>query len=105
MDELVKKLSNGRHPVTAERAGTVDELEKQIERKFVLIKFTETKGGTELGYELDDERSHLGDADFTAGTGSVRLVGQLSLNYEKVRCIADIDLATLQGEAYLEPVE
>jgi hypothetical protein len=32
------------------------------------------------------------------------LEGGLTLNYVKVRCIADIDLQTLQGKGYLVPV-
>jgi hypothetical protein len=31
-------------------------------------------------------------------------MGSLILNYDKVRCAADIDLATCEGVGYLEPV-
>jgi hypothetical protein len=34
----------------------------------------------------------------------VHLVGGLTLNYVKVRSIADIDLGTLAGQGHLEPV-
>jgi hypothetical protein len=37
-------------------------------------------------------------------TGRVHLEGELTLDYVKVRCIADIDLQTFKGEGYLIPV-
>jgi hypothetical protein len=46
VDELVKRLSEGDHPVIASRAESVVELKESIERGYVLIKFTETRGGT-----------------------------------------------------------
>lgn len=104
MNELVERLSKPGQPVAAERAETVQGLKEQIDRKFVLIKFTGTKGGTELGYKLDESRSNIEAGDFEAGTGKVSLVGELTLNYVRVRCIAEIDLATLKGTGYLEPL-
>jgi len=102
MNELVERLSTGRHPVATVRYKTPKELKECVDRKFVLVKFTGTNGGTELGYKLDTERSKTDGADFEAGTGTVTLVGELSLNYENVRCVADIDLATLTGTGNLE---
>ena len=32
------------------------------------------------------------------------VVGDLTLNFVKVRCIADIDLALFTGEGHLEPL-
>jgi hypothetical protein len=106
MNELVQRLSEGDHPVEAglRPQKTVQAFKESIDRGYVLIKFTDTRGGTELGVRLDVEASDLSRADFETQTGSAHLVGGLTLNYEKVRCIADIDLQTLSGKGYLEPV-
>lgn len=105
MNELVARLTGGPHPIAAERSASAQELREQIEREFVLLKFTETKGGTELGSQLDMEHSNIGDADFEQGTGVVHLVGNLTLNYDKVQLVADIDLSTLKGTGHLVLIE
>ena len=106
-DDLVKRLSKGKHPVEASLRPdkTVEALKERIELGHVHIKFTNTKGGTELGVPLDREASDLSKADFQEGKGVVHLVGNLTLNYVKVRCIADIDLSTLSGKGHLEPID
>ncbi len=106
-DDLVGFLSSGHHPVEIglRPAKTVDLLKKAIDRGYVHVKFTDTRGGTELGVSLDPKESDLGQADFTKGTGKVHLVGGLTLNYVKVRCVADIELNTLTGQGRLEVVE
>ena len=71
---------------------------------YVHIRFTDTKGGTELGFALDPESTDIGQADFDKGSGSVRLVGRLTLDYVKVRCIANIELETLSGRGHLEAI-
>lgn len=106
MSELVRQLSEGDHPVEAglHPEKTVQALKEGIDRGYVHIKFTDTKGGTELGVRLNQEATDLKEADFDAQTGSVHLQGDLSLDYVKVRCIADIDLDTLTGKGHLEPI-
>ncbi len=101
MNELVKKLTKGQHPISAERSSTASELREQIDREFVLLKFTDTKGGTELGSQLDMKLTQLGEADFEKSKGNVHLVGNFTLDYSKVQLIADIDLATLKGSGNL----
>ena len=105
MDELVQRLSKGDHPIVTRRADSVEELKQSIDRGYVLVTFTDTRGGTELGVRLDDALTDLGKADFERGTGAVHLVGNLTLNYVKVRCVADVDLATLEGKGHLEILE
>lgn len=108
MSDLVKRLANGRHRLVFGRpghAGGPAELEAAIGRKFVQLKFTETRGGTELGFSLDDHACDLVAADFARGQGRVHLEGSLTLDYVPVRLIADVDLATLEGEGRLELVE
>lgn len=104
MNELVQRLSEGSHKLAADRYKTAADLKERIDRGFVLVKFTGTRGGTELGMQLDPAETRTDGADFVAGTGRVRLVGELTLNYVKVRCVADLDLATLAGEGHLVPL-
>lgn len=105
MNELVARLTKGLHPIVAERSATARELREQIDRGFVLLKFPNTRGGTELGSQLDMNQTKLDGADFDGGTGNVRLVGNLTLNYDKVQLVADIDLASLKGTGQLILVE
>jgi uncharacterized protein YbdZ (MbtH family) len=100
---LVDKLSEGSHPVEAglrpER--TVKLFKEAIDRDYVHIKFTNTKGGTELGVRLDRDSCDFDNADFENGAGTVHIEGGLTLDYVKVRCVADIDLMSLQGQGRL----
>lgn len=107
MNELVQTLATGNHPVEVSLRPdqSVQALKESIDRGYVHIKFSSTKGGTELGVGLDTEASNLQEADFESQTGRVHLVGNLTLNYQKVKCIADIDLQTLTGQGHLEPIE
>jgi len=105
MNELVERLTKGPHPIVAERSASSQELREQIGRGFVLLKFPNTRGGTELGSRLDMEKTRLDGVDFEGGTGTVHLVGNLTLNYDKVQLVADIDLASLKGTGHLVLIE
>lgn len=106
MDDLVQRLSVGDHPIVASRAnGSAEELKKSIDRGYVHIKFTDTRGGTELGVKVDKASTDLNGADFSQSKGIVHLVGNLTLNYVQTCCVADIDLETLQGKGHLEVQE
>ena len=97
MDALVKRLATGKHPVVASRVISAQDLQASIERGYVIVKFTDTEGGTELGLRLEETLTVLDDADFSEISGTVHLEGRLILNSIKILCIADIDLSTLQG--------
>jgi len=104
---LVDRLCEGDHPVEAslrpER--TVKLFKEAIDRNYVHVKFTDTRGGTELGVTMDPEACDFMGADFEKCTGAVHIEGGLTLDYVKVRCIADIDLKTLKGKGRLEKVD
>ncbi len=104
MSELVQKLSTGTHPVIVSLRPTrsAAAFKECIDRGYVLVKFTETRGGTELGVKLDPAALDVTQADFSNATGAVRLAGDLTLDYVRVRCCAEIDLATLAGSGRLE---
>src|SRR5262249_55616180 len=86
---LVGRLSKGRHPVESSLRPekTAKALKERIALGYVHIKFTGTRGGTELGVRLDREATDLTRANFENQTGTVHLEGELTLDYVKVRCI------------------
>lgn len=106
-ESLVKRLSEGEHPLEAgirpER--TAEAFKKCVDRGYVHVRFTDTRGGTELGVPLDRGATDLSKADFENQTGTIHLVGHLTLDYVRVRCVADIDLKTLEGKGHLVPME
>ncbi|OJW54548.1 MAG: hypothetical protein BGO67_10165 [Alphaproteobacteria bacterium 41-28] len=103
MDHLVERLSVNQPVEFESRTNTLEELkERLLDMKFVFITFPETKGGTELGINVDTDSTDLKKADFTKGTGNIYVVGTCELNYHKVRCIAEIDLSTKKGMGCLE---
>ena len=107
MNELTQRLSEGDHPVTLggpERS--VAQLRKRVEEfQHVSIKFTETRGGTDLGVRLDPVATDASAADYANGVGTLHVEGTLTLNGDAVRCVADLDLATLNGTGRLVPVD
>lgn len=107
MSELPYKLAEGEHPivVSAVRDNALEEFKAAVERQYVHIKFTETRGGTELGFELDDERSDFSNGDLDAGTGKVRVAGRIKLDGVPVWVVGDIDLAKMAGKGHLEIIE
>jgi len=104
---LVDRLCEGDHSVEAGlRPEKIVKLFKEaIDRDYVHIKFTQTRGGTELGVRLDRGSCDFSQANFENESGTVHIEGNLTLDYVKVRCIADIDLKTLEGKGKLKKVE
>lgn len=106
MNDLVQRLTQEQPIVASMRPEpTLENLRAAIDRGYVYIKFTETRGGTELGIRLDQERSDLTRGDLAQGTGSVHIVGELVLDYVPVRFHGDLDLQTLKGTGRLEILE
>jgi hypothetical protein len=104
MSELPHRLSQGDHPVAyrPQRGDATEELREAIDRQYVHVLFTETRGGTELGFRLDQGRSDLSRADWQGRGGSVHLEGELNLDGVPVRCVADLDVGTAEGTGRLE---
>lgn len=102
MNELVKRLTKEQPVEAARPEKTAKALKECIDRDYVHIMFKNT--GTEVGVQLDRRDCNFSEGDFDKGTGKVHLVGGLTLNYDKVRCVADIDLESLEGNGKLEPV-
>jgi hypothetical protein len=103
VSQLVEFLCKGDHPIEATlREKTREAMSEAIARGHVPIKFTDTRGGTELVVPLDLSRSDLRAIENKNGSSEIRVVGDLTLDYVRVTCVARIDLATLQGEGHLE---
>jgi hypothetical protein len=107
MNDLVERLSQGEHAVEVSLRPdrTVKAFKECLDRGFVHIRFTKTRGGTELGFPVDASYSDLTRADFDAESGQLRIAGDLMLDYVKVRCIADVQLPSMEGVGHLEPLQ
>lgn len=103
MDDLVQRLAEGKHTViVGGPKPSLDEFRQRLEKLgYVFLKFTDTRGGTDLGVRVDRSATDLSRANFAQASGTVHVEGTLTLNYVKVRCVADIDLATLKGDGSL----
>ncbi len=106
-DDLVERLSapDQRIELSLRPEKSVDALRERLDMGYLLIKFTDTKGGAELGVRLDRDAVNLSDADFDNQKGTVHVEGGLTLNYRKVRCIADVSLETFTGRGRLQALE
>ena len=107
MNDLVQRLSAGDHPVTVGGPKpSLAEFRKRVEDMgYVFIKFTGTRGGTDLGVRVDKSATDLSQAFFEQATGIAHVEGTLTLNYVKVRCVADIHLESLDGTGHLVILE
>lgn len=96
--DLVTRLgSSGPVEVVSRPESTVERFREALENGYVHLRFTDTRGGTEVGVQVDRAASDWSRAAFDEGCGSVTVVGDLVLDFEPVRCHADIDLAELGG--------
>jgi len=105
MSELAHRLSRGDHGIT-DRPGRDNAwtgLRAAIEREYVHVPFTETRGGTEAGFRLDPAPSGLPGESWEEGEGPIRLEDRLSLVGVTVRCVADPDPRKMAGAGLLEP--
>ena len=107
MSELPYKLAKGEHPVivSAVRDSPLEEFKAAVDREYVHVKFTETRGGTELGFRLDKDRSDFSKGDLDEGTGEVRVAGRIKLDGVPVWVVADLELEKMAGKGHLEIIE
>ena len=107
VDDLVQKLAQSNSRVSVGGPDpSLQEFQRRIEEiGYVFIKFTNTHGGTDRGLRVDTHATDVSKASFEQQRGIVHVEGTLTLNYVKVRCVADIDLATLDGVGHLVVLE
>jgi len=106
-DDLVARLSQGDHPVEASLRPekNAQTFKSRIDIGTIHIRFTDTRGGTELGVRIDRDATDVSKVDFETGKGTAHIEGTLTLNYVPVRCIADLDIETFEGRGYLMALE
>ena len=104
---LVERLCEGDHPIEVilrpER--TLSLLRDAIDRAYVQVRFMETAGGTEVGLRLDNEKSIFALAPAGDREGTLHIEGNLTLDFVKVKCVADIDLNSMDGRGRLVKLE
>jgi hypothetical protein len=101
LSDLVKRLTKEQDIEYVRPEKTAKAIKECIDREYVHLMFKAT--GTELGVQLFRPECSL-DADYENAKGKIHLVGGLTLNYDKVKCVADIDLSICEGKGFLVPV-
>ncbi len=102
LNELVQRLTAKQDVECVRPKKTSTALKECIDRNYVHVMFRKT--GTEVGVKLDRKACKFDGVNFEQGIGKVLIVGGLTLNYDRVRCVAEIDLSSCEGEGFLEPV-
>lgn len=102
MSELVEFLRTKQERLTV--GGPRPSLQRfcdAIKRRYVLLKFLDTRGETDLGMELDWVACEVDETALELGVGTVHLEGNLTLDYVPVRLVADVNLESLNGTGQL----
>lgn len=99
-NELVLRLTKKNNIECSRPDKTPKSLKECIDRNYVHVMFKET--GTEIGIRLARDLCKMENVDFDEESGSVILVGGLILNYNKVKCVAEIEIKNCEGVGYLE---
>ena len=109
-DSLVERLAKGSHPVVVAGVGdrtlaeSVERFRQRMDRGHVSVRFTETRGGTELTLRFDPGAVDRSGCDFAGRSGSLALAGELNLDGVDVRCEVELSLAELAGTGRLVPL-
>ncbi|HEY2580017.1 MAG TPA: hypothetical protein VGI74_27205 [Streptosporangiaceae bacterium] len=105
MNELTERLTTEQPVMMGGLDPSAEKLRQRVtDVGYVSIEFTGTRGGTDLNIKVDHDATDLSGADFEHGSGTVHVEGTVTLNGDPVRCVADLDLATLKGTGRLVPV-
>ena len=106
MTDLIRRLSSGLHDVEVciRPEASAAAFAQRLKDGYVHLRFTGTRGGTELGITVDHGRTDVTSADFDRPGGIVALVGSVTLDSIPVNVHATIDLNTLRGHGRLELV-
>lgn len=103
-ESLPVRLSRGPQPLELNlRPGrTMEAFMRQVETGSVQVRFTGTRGGTELAVPLEPGAVERIKMQVSGAEETVQITGNLTLDYVAVRCVADIDLTTFSGTGTLE---
>ncbi len=100
LNELVQRLTVEQEIECSRPQKSTKSLQECINRNYVHVMFKNT--GTELGMELIRQFCNFSNCDFNQAKGEVTLAGVFILNYDKVKCIARVDIATCEGTGFLQ---
>ena len=106
-DALVRRLSEGWHPVVAAGVGdraeaeAIERFRQRLDRGYASVLFTETRGGTELTLRFDPAALDRSGCDFAGRSGRLKIAADLNLDGVDVRCEVDLSLADLTGTGHL----
>lgn len=81
---------------------SIEKLRRAVEVGYILVKFSETKGGTELGCNVKNENPRC---SVEWKDSKIIFHGRLKLDFTPILVHATIDLTTFQGTGYVEPIE
>lgn len=99
MDTLVAFLISKQQPVRVvlKPEETLEEFVACMERKFVNLLFTDTKGGTEIGITITETSLKADEIHNSAEIFTLQ--GECSLNFEKIKVKVDLALKDFTGSA------
>jgi len=103
INDLVKKLSTGNHEIELNHRGdNYEQIKERINSGYILVKFINTLGGTEIGINIDKNNINFNEHN---DDEKMLIEGTSNLNYNKVKCIITIDKKTLKGKGYLKVID
>ncbi|TRX53356.1 hypothetical protein FNH22_20895 [Fulvivirga sp. M361] len=102
-NELILLLSLEQQIVFKRPRQHCKALKECIDRNYVSVHFPKT--GTEVGFKLFLPQCDLLSGNFETEEGAVTLSGGLILDFIKVKCTVQLDLATCTGGGYLTAIE
>ncbi len=106
-DALVRRLADGPHPVVVTGVGDPDaddairRFRERLDRGQLQVRFTDTRGGTELGLRFEPASVDRAGCDFDTRSGQLTVAGELNLDGVDVRCEVQLSLADLAGSGRL----
>jgi uncharacterized protein YbdZ (MbtH family) len=106
-DALLQSLTSGDHPVRVglDPEASFEAFLEAVGRGYVVVEFTDTRGGTRLGFPIDRKTSAIGDSSTKTLSDHLHLEGTLRLNGTAVRCIINLESGSLIGTGRLIRVE
>jgi hypothetical protein len=105
VDRLVEFLTSDEHPVTMDRYGSAAEVAEAVGDGVLLLRCTDTRGGTELSFEIAADAAERAVQSIGSSQPRFEVTGSLTLNDEDLRVTASIDAESLTGTAQFQPVQ
>jgi hypothetical protein len=105
VDRLVEFLTSDEHPVTMDRYASAADVAEAVGDGVLLLRCTDTRGGTELSFEVATDAAERTAQSIGASQPRFEVMGSLTLNDEDLRVTASIDAESLTGTAQFRPAQ